>query len=149
MLFMMDPKEVREYLFGEAPNWDKEGLKNLPQGANTSPILTELVMDKWIRRIQKKIQGTSVFYADDGLFMSNKPIKVTGDEKRGIKIHPEKSGYVKYDGEWKKELKFLGVVYNGEKETLRAETRNGSTLEIEKETGNILKLLGELKPQYT
>lgn len=43
-------------------------------------------------------EGTSVFYADDGIFMSNKPIKITGDKYRGIEVHEGKSGYVKYKG---------------------------------------------------
>lgn len=77
----------------------EEALKGLPQGANTSPILTELVLDNWIRQMEKKNEGTSVFYADDGIFMSNKPIEIEDNEMRGIFVHPDKSGYVKYDGE--------------------------------------------------
>ena len=74
-------------------------LRGLPQGANTSPILTELVMDRWIRDMEKKNDATSVFYADDGIFMSNSPIEIEDNMERGIFVHEKKSGYVKYGGE--------------------------------------------------
>jgi hypothetical protein len=61
----------------------------LPQGANTSPILTALVIDKFTR------QYDSVFYADDGIFFSMTPIKVVDDPDRGIYLNKEKSKLVR------------------------------------------------------
>jgi len=48
----------------------------------------------------------------------------------GIQYSPEKSGWVKRDGKWLKPLKFLGLTYDGERDTLTASTREGSTLSI-------------------
>lgn len=141
-------KPLREDLYEKKDINVKKAMRGLPQGANTSPILTELVLDMWMRQMEWRNDGTSVFYADDGLFMSNNKIRLKNDPSRGIEIHKEKSGYVKYDGEWIKELKFLGVVYNGMTETLRSETRKGTKLEIAEETGNVLALLRELRPSY-
>ena len=80
--------------------------------------------------------------------MSNNKIRLKNDPSRGIEIHEGKSGYVKFDGEWKKELKFLGLVYNGKEETIRADTRKGSKLEIGEETRDVFALLKALKPEY-
>ena len=99
--------------------------------------------------MEKKNKATSVFYADDGIFLSNRPIKIRGDEKRGIEIHKEKSGYVKYDGEWRKELKFLGIRYEGITKTLTSETRKGNSLNAGSELRKVMVLLKELKPEYT
>lgn len=71
----------------------------MPQGANTSPILTEIVLDHWITAMERVNKGTSVFYADDGIFFSDEPIVLANDEARGIEINLEKSGSVKEDGE--------------------------------------------------
>jgi len=70
----------------------------MPQGANTSPILTEIVLDHWIRAMERVNNGTSVFYADDGIFFANEPIVLANDEERGIEIHEGKSGPIKEDG---------------------------------------------------
>lgn len=57
----------------------------LPQGANTSPILTALVLDDFTRQYE------SVFYADDGIFFSRKPMKIEDDPGKGIFLNTEKS----------------------------------------------------------
>jgi hypothetical protein len=48
----------------------------------------------------------------------------------GISYSPSKCGFVKRGGKWLKPLKFLGLVYDGLKDTLSAQTRNGSTLSL-------------------
>jgi len=53
--------------------------------------------------------------------------------KAGIEINYEKSGWVKVNGIWKKPLKFLGLKYDGNTDTLQAETRMGSRLEMDKD----------------
>jgi hypothetical protein len=74
---------------------------------------------------------SSVFYADDGIFLSNKPIELKDDETIGIKIHPEKSGYIVEDGKILKECKFLGLKYNLKTGKIIANTRKGSRLELQ------------------
>jgi hypothetical protein len=48
----------------------------------------------------------------------------------GIMFSKEKCGYIKRGGKWLKPLKFLGLVYDGLKDTLSAQTRGGSTLAL-------------------
>ena len=73
-------------------------MKGLSQGMSTSPILTELVLNDWVIKMEKENKAKAVFYADDGIFFSNRPITIEGCWNRGIHIHPEKSGYIKYKG---------------------------------------------------
>lgn len=72
-----------------------EATKGVPQGAPTSPILANLVMDKWIRA---KGQGDIVAYADDSVSFSDHPIEPEIPEGLGISLNEEKTGYVKYEG---------------------------------------------------
>jgi len=97
--------------------------KNLPQGSPTSPILTILGLNSFVNQCKD-----AVFYADDGIFFSDKPIKLWNSVGAGIFIHPEKSSYIVENGEVKKECKFLGLTYNLVTKQLRGSTRKGSTL---------------------
>lgn len=101
--------------------WAKWGYKGVPQGAPTSPILSILILDQFLQ------QQPSVSYADDPIFFGDKPFTITDDPEKGIEISKEKSGWVRWEGEWMKPLKYLGIEYDGA--TLRANTRNGATLE--------------------
>ena len=56
----------------------------LPQGAPTSPLLSILMLTEFSK------QQTSIFYADDGIFASNKPFQIKDDPNLGINIHPGK-----------------------------------------------------------
>lgn len=60
--------------------------RGLAQGAPTSPLLTILALDDFVRQ-----QQDAVFYADDGLFMSDVPFEIKDDPTSGIVVHPEKS----------------------------------------------------------
>jgi hypothetical protein len=65
-------------------------------------------------------------YGDDGLFAGNEFVVIMDPDKfgsLGIRMHPDKSGWVKRDGKWLKPLKFLGMIYDGEKDEWRADTR--------------------------
>lgn len=97
----------------------------LAQGAPTSPLLTIFAINKFVNQCED-----SVFYADDGIFLSNKPIELEDWPEEGIKIHPEKSGYIVENGVILRECKFLGLTYNLENGKLRASTRKGSKLEV-------------------
>lgn len=113
----------------------------LPQGANTSPILTALVIDKFTR------QYDSVFYADDGIFFSMTPIKVVDDPDRGIYLNKEKSKPVRENWEWKSNLKFLGLLYDPWTNRLSGNTRKGSRLEFTPQAENIHSILQQIKPK--
>lgn len=52
-------------------------------------------------------------------------------EAANISINPNKSGPIKLGGAWIRPLKFLGMEYDGNKQTYRASTRKGATLEFD------------------
>jgi len=108
-----------------SPATADDRTRNLPQGAPTSPLLTIFGLNEFVQQCED-----SVFYADDGIFLSNKEIVLKDDPKNGIFIHPDKSRYVVYDGKPLMRLKFLGLTYDLEKKVLAASTRKGATLEI-------------------
>lgn len=63
-----------------------------------------------------------------------------------IQLAPNKSGYVKYEGNWLKVLKFLGLTYDGKLDQLAADTRNGSKLLMDKE--DLIKEFNEREDDY-
>lgn len=65
---------------------------NIPQGSNISPILTAMVLRDFTQQLP------SVFYADDGIFFSNRPISIQNDPDKGIFVHPDKSSMIKEGG---------------------------------------------------
>jgi len=74
-----------------------------------------------------------VMYADDGIIFTDDEIFIT-EVKRylkaiKIKIVEEKSGYVKKDGIWLKDLKFCGLKYTKDGE-MQASTRRGSEMKF-------------------
>lgn len=58
------------------------------------------------------------------------PVEIAMD-KANIFINEDKSGPVKLGGAWLRPLKFLGMEYDGNKQTFRASTRKGATLEFD------------------
>jgi len=108
-----------------SPATADDRTRNLPQGAPTSPLLTILGINEFVQQCED-----SVFYADDGVFLSNKEIFIKDDPRNGIFLHPDKCKYVVYDGKPISKLKFLGLSYDLEKKVLAASTRKGATLEI-------------------
>jgi len=124
--------EVANYFFS-----GRLGSQGVPQGAATSPILSNLVMNEW-RKICRKRGIVLVSYADDSVGFSNRPIEVKEPTHLGIKFNNQKSGYVQYDGVMIKPLRFLGLEFS--KDLFRAHTRKGSRLGIQPKD----VLLGEL-----
>jgi len=115
-------EEVSKYFFS-----GRLGSQGVPQGAATSPILSNLVMNEWYK-ICKKRGVTLVSYADDSVGFSDHPIEIKEPTHLGIKFNQEKSGYVQYDKEMLKPLKFLGLEFS--KDLFRAHTRKGSRLGV-------------------
>lgn len=117
----------------------------LPQGLNTSPILSLLVLVKWVNQL--KAQGIKVhMYADDGFLYSNKPFEPFSPEK--IPFNMEKSQWVKTP-EFTKKVKFLGVVIDIENQEIEGSTRKGSTLKLGTKGQNLMELLRDLVTSYT
>lgn len=114
--------------------------RGLAQGCNTSPILTAAVLREFTEQLD------SVFYADDGIFFSDKPIEIKDDPDKGIKINRSKSAMVKKDGVWLKELKFLGLKYNPWTDQISGHTRNGSRLEFDSKREDLHVMLEHLAP---
>jgi hypothetical protein len=103
-------------------------FNGVAQGMPTSPILANLIMNEWVSEHSKVTD--CVAYADDSVSFSDYPIEITPPADTGIVINTEKSGYVKYDNEWLRPLKFLGLEFNGKE--FKANTRKGSTLKLSK-----------------
>lgn len=117
----------------------KKIYQGLPQGSAISPTLTILMLNKFLR------QNKSLSYADDGLFYSEEEFKVLQQKSRGIILNEKKSGWVKFDGEWIKPLKFLGLVYDGE--NLQSQTRSGKSLMVSEDMTALGSLIENLESQ--
>jgi hypothetical protein len=92
-------------------------LRGVPQGAPTSPLLASIILPG---SIIGRPGIETVAYADDGLYygnISDTPLITpnTGMVKGNIYFNLDKTGWVKRDGKWLKPLKFLGMVFDGEK----------------------------------
>lgn len=110
-------------------------IRGVPQGSPTSPAMSLLGLH---HSILDREGLETVMYADDGLYygdLTGKPIitpnsgMVTGN----IHFNLSKSSWIKKNGKWLKPLKFLGLVYDGNKDKLYADTRKGSELLYDKQ----------------
>lgn len=103
------------------------------QGSNIAAYLGLLVLeDLGVYNLEK---GKYIGYADDGLLFSNDPEVVEEWKSKlggisGVEPKPEKSGWVKQDGNWLKDLKFVGLALVEEGTKLRGATRSGKTGEM-------------------
>lgn len=119
------------------------------QGSNIAAYLGLLCLEDL--GVYKLDKGKYIGYADDGLLFSNEPEVVEEWKSKlggvsGIEPKPEKSGWVKFDGEWKKELKFVGLALVEEGSKLRGATRSGRVGEMvwkNKETDEVWNFLKE------
>lgn len=103
------------------------------QGSPVSPFIFALcVNDYFFKEISsKKIK--CVAYADDAIFygdIKNEKEILKPSRWTGLEINLEKSGWVKQNNTWKKELKFLGMVYIKEDKSIvwASSTRSGKSL---------------------
>jgi len=137
--------EEMEANIGLTPESERRGV---PQGAPTSPILAITVLDPLLAPLSR-LAGEDighVQYADDGLgycdgedYTRCMPQPIPAMIDSGIHIHEGKSGFVKMQGKWLKPLNFLGMSYDGETDTFRANTRKGSTLVLDEPRKDLLK----------
>lgn len=111
---------------------DSPAPVGVPQGANTSPILAILALRE-LYEVVEMCGLKMVMYADDGIIYSNEPfdpemiVQDEGIRSVGINFNMEKSHWVKSDGIWERNLKFLGLTYFHEVDKLGGTTRNSST----------------------
>jgi hypothetical protein len=112
--------------------WDRNNRVGLPQGAATSPVMSNIALKVAIFDRLRSVLG----YADDGIYFFANPnlVPLISHPPAGVweKIVPE-GGWVKKNGVWLRPLKFLGLVYDPFKDTLSASTRSGSELELKLE----------------
>lgn len=115
----------------------------LPQGLNTSPILSILTLKDWWQELKEQNINLSM-YADDGLIYSDISFDVNSEEETST-INPDKSRWLKKDGVWLVEnFQYLGLNYNVKSGSLSAHTRKGSRLEFGADQENLFTLLKEL-----
>lgn len=104
-------------------------FRGVPQGMGISPILSCL----GLRMLYEKWPDLTM-YMDDGLIMSDKEIDIEqfrrDVESFGLYISEPKSGWIKKDGQWFRNLKYLGIEYNPLTDTMNGKTRNGATTEM-------------------
>lgn len=107
--------------------------KGVPQGVATSAILGMMVLE--YLKIYNLKNGTYVGFADDGIIGGNSPESVNELKEKltaesGIEVNEEKSGWVLFEGQWMKPLKFLGAEYFGDTELFKSSSRSGITEEF-------------------
>lgn len=114
----------------------------LPQGLNTSPLLSQLVLNK--TRIFNNVEKYNkvIHYVDDAVILSTFGPQMVLDfykddlltSYNGITVSEKKTEIIKsmdyptFEITWKKPLKFLGCEYDGQ--TFRAHTRKGGVFEV-------------------
>lgn len=117
----------------------------LPQGLNTSPILSLITLTKWVQELKEKGIGVNM-YADDGILYSNEPFQPFSPSQ--TPFNEEKSGWVKTPKHTKK-MKFLGIIIDIEKQELEGSTRKGATLTLGTKGKELIELLRELASAYS
>jgi hypothetical protein len=104
-------------------------FRGLPQGMGLSPILSCI----GLRNLYEEWPELTM-YIDDGLILSDKPIDIEKFKKDveslGLYISEPKSGWVKQNGKWLKNLKYLGIEYLHSSDTMKGNTRKGNEIEM-------------------
>lgn len=139
----MPPMVSYDFLRGLETDWLSSEVKGLPQGLNTSPILSISTLVWWKQELEA--QGIHLnMYADDGMAYSDHEF-VFPSKVGNIEVHPEKSRWIKRDGVWLVPVvKYLGLEYLPKDNIIRGATRKGSTLEFDSDRLELLPLLKRL-----
>jgi len=106
--------------------------RGVPQGLNTSPFISTVMTDEAFHDLG--LLKAIIMYMDDGLLFAetrkelerNILLLKEGLKSLGLEMEPSKTGLVKEDGKWLKSLKFLGLRYLPEEDTLMSDTRSGT-----------------------
>lgn len=103
--------------------------RGVVQGSNIAALLGLVALEEL--GVYDLEAGKYLGYADDGILYGGPGIRdelVHKLESRsGVKIKESKSGWVKRDGVWLKDLKFLGIRYSGIEDLMYAQTRSGKS----------------------
>jgi len=110
--------------------------KGVPQGLNTSPFISTVMTDSVFYDLG--LWNAIIMYMDDGLLFAetredlNHRITLLkeGLKSLGLEVEPSKTELVKEDGKWLKSLKFLGLRYLPEEDTLMSDTRSGTQVKF-------------------
>jgi len=106
---------------------NKDCWLGVPMGLGYSPLLAILVLERSL----KNYECDKILYADDGLLFSNNKINVSkfaeSLRNKEINQNESKSGYIKENGKWLKDLKFLGIKYVWKTDMLESSTRGNKS----------------------
>jgi len=110
--------------------------KGVPQGLNTSPFISTLMTDSVFYDLG--MWNAIIMYMDDGLLFAetrkelerNILLLTEGLKSLGLEMEPSKSGILKEEGKWLKSMKFLGLRYLPEEDTLMSDTRSGTQVKF-------------------
>jgi len=110
--------------------------KGVPQGLNTSPFISTVMTDSVFYDLG--LWNAIIMYMDDGLLFAetradlerNILLLKEGLKSLGLEMEISKSGLVKEDGKWLKSMKFLGLRYLPEEDTLMSDTRSGTQVKF-------------------
>jgi hypothetical protein len=125
-------------------------LQGVPQGANTSALLGILALE--YLKVYDLKDAMYIGYADDGVILTNSMESLKELELKlntvysGIRMKPEKTGWVKIEGKWKKSLKFLGCEWT--EKGFYSNTHSGKKKRWDWDTINVNldQLLNEWRP---
>jgi len=116
-------------------NWKNLGQpgKGVPQGLGTSPFISTFLTDTYLYELGTDLKAL-IMYMDDGILFARSKVEMERYIKRlkellgalGLELAEDKSRYAKIDGVWQGSIKFLGLRYLPESDTLMSDTRSGT-----------------------
>jgi len=109
--------------------------KGVPQGLGTSPFLSTFITDTYLYELGTDRKAL-IMYMDDGILFARNKAEMEKTITRlkellnaiGLEIAPEKSRYVKVDNKWLDSVKFLGLRFLPEENTIMSDTRGGTKI---------------------
>lgn len=112
----------------------------VPMGLGYSPLLACLVLNTLLKK-WKNDKNNFITYGDDGMIMYNEGKELERFKKllkeHEVKLNESKSKWLIYEYKIQHNLKFLGLNLNLRTGMLRADTRKGKNLILQRYTGNL------------